>query len=592
MSPHLIQLKYFFKQFGLIFLILNTTLACSNLNFHHDGDPVSLLGIKYSSNRTLAREEQELELIHTDYEPGEIPDLCKKSIAQADHQLEEIIQSSNHSSSLLAFETILADLSDAVTPLTFMGYVSTLPKIREEASDCEQKLGQYQVEIFSRRDLYQVIKKAIPQNRIETRLKEKTLENFENNGLNLPDAALKQVKELRQQLTALETQFSANLNNDASTAVFERGELEGVSDSLLSRVNRTSDGKYILTTKVTDYTQLMQTAIKSETRRKMALAYLNRAADKNVALLEQAIILRQKIAKLMGYKNWAEFRIHGRMARDSATVLNFLESLKDKLAKKNRKDIAQLLKFKKELDPKATQVHAWDTIYLDYQLKKRNYDLDDEKVREYFPADTVISGLFQVYSKLLSVNFNEVFGANSWSPDVKLYQITDAKDGKLIGYFYADFFPRAGKYEHAAAFTLTTGRILPQGNYSFPISAIVANFNPPSNGKPSLLSHHEVETVFHEFGHIMHQTLTRAPYASLSGFSVAQDFVEAPSQMLENWVWSPEALQLMSGHYLKPEEKLSADLLKKMLDSRDFNQGLFYTRQLFYAFLDITRSRT
>lgn len=588
MSPCSIQLKRSFKQLGLILAILNTSLACSNLNFHHDGDPISLLGIKYSGNRSLAHEIQDLELIHTDYEPGEIQELCKKAITKADQQLSTITQNTHHSSALLAFETLLADLSDEVTPLTFMGYVSTLPKIREEASECEQKLGQYQVEVFSRRDLYQAIKKSDPQNHDEIRLKEKTLENFENNGLNLADAELNQVKELRQQLTALETQFGANLNNDASSAIFDRDELEGVSENLLNRIKRTPEGKYILTTKVTDYTQLMQTAVKSETRKKMALAYLNRAADKNVALLEQAITLRQKIAKLMGYKNWAEYRIHGRMARDSATVLKFLESLKDKLAQKNKKDIARLLKFKKELDPKANQVHAWDTIYLDYQLKKKNYDLDDEKLREYFPAETVISGLFKVYSKLLSVNFNEVFGAKSWSPDVKLYQITDAKNGRLIGYFYADFFPRAGKYEHAAAFTLATGRQLANGNYSFPISAIVANFNPPSNGKPSLLSHHEVETVFHEFGHIMHQTLTRAPYASLSGSSVAQDFVEAPSQMLENWVWSPESLQLMSGYYLKPDEKLPSELLKKMLDSRDFNQGLFYTRQLFYALLDMT----
>lgn len=557
---------------GITPFILSFLLACSQMPL-----------------RNLASQINNSGPIRSDYRPGELTELCKQSIQQTNEGLKSVQSSSR---ALLEFETLLAEFSDSVSPLTFMGYVSMDSKTREEGSVCEQIVSQYQVEIFSRRDLYEAIKKFTPSNPDETRLRIKTLENFENNGLNLPDDQLTQVKQLRQQLAALETQFSANLNNESSTVSFDQSELEGVSEALLSRAKRSADGKFVFTTKVTDYTQLMQTAVRSETRKKMALAYLNRAADKNVNLLEQAISLRQKIAHLMGYKNWAEYRTHGRMAQNSATVLKFLESLKAKLAQKNRADLAALLKLKKEYEPHATQLNAWDTTFLDYQLKKRNYDLDDEKVRQYFPAETVISGLFQVYSQLLGVQFKEIEGAKTWSPDVKLYQIQDAKNGEVIGHFYADFFPRAGKYEHAAAFPLISARTLAIGNYSQPISAIVANFNPPSNGKPSLLNHDEVETIFHEFGHIMHQTLTRAPYASLSGSAVAQDFVEAPSQMLENWVWSPEALGLLSGHYLRPAEKLPAGLLKKLLDSRDFNQGMFYTRQLLYALLDMTYHTT
>lgn len=557
---------------GITPFILSFLLACSQMPL-----------------RNLASQINNSGPIRSDYRPGELTELCMQSIQQTNEGLKSVQSSSR---ALLEFETLLAEFSDSVSPLTFMGYVSMDSKTREEGSACEQIVSQYQVEIFSRRDLYEAIKKFTPSNPDETRLKIKTLENFENNGLNLPDDQLTQVKQLRQQLAALETQFSANLNNESSTVSFDQSELEGVSEALLSRAKRSADGKFVFTTKVTDYTQLMQTAVRSETRKKMALAYLNRAADKNVNLLEQAISLRQKIAHLMGYKNWAEYRTHGRMAQNSATVLKFLESLKAKLAQKNRADLAALLKLKKEYEPHATQLNAWDTTFLDYQLKKRNYDLDDEKVRQYFPAETVISGLFQVYSQLLGVQFKEIEGAKTWSPDVKLYQIQDAKNGEVIGHFYADFFPRAGKYEHAAAFPLISARTLAIGNYSQPISAIVANFNPPSNGKPSLLNHDEVETIFHEFGHIMHQTLTRAPYASLSGSAVAQDFVEAPSQMLENWVWSPEALGLLSGHYLRPAEKLPAGLLKKLLDSRDFNQGMFYTRQLLYALLDMTYHTT
>jgi thimet oligopeptidase len=157
----------------------------------------------------------------------------------------------------------------------------------------------------------------------------------------------------------------------------------------------------------------------------------------------------------------------------------------------------------------------------------------------------------------------------------------------LIVYFYTDFIPREGKYNHAAAFPLISGRKFSDGTYSYPVSSIVANFTKPANGKPSLLTHDEVVTVFHEFGHIMHQTLTRAPYASLSGSSVAQDFVEAPSQMLENWVWNPKILGMLGGHYQDHSKKLPPELLKQMIKARDFNQGMFYTKQLLYGLFDM-----
>jgi thimet oligopeptidase len=261
--------------------------------------------------------------------------------------------------------------------------------------------------------------------------------------------------------------------------------------------------------------------------------------------------------------------------------------LKGKLAIRNQQDFAQLLKFKQELDPAATKVDQWDIAFLSAQLQKRDFSIDIEKIREYFPADTAIAGMFEVYSKILGVKFVQVKDADVWSPDVNLYEVRDPSTDKLLAYFYADFVPRQGKYGHAAAFSLQFGRTLKNGNYTVPVSSIVANFTPPTADKPSLLTHDEVETLFHEFGHIMHQTLTRAPYASLSGTSVAQDFVEAPSQVLENWVWNAEILNIISGHY-KTGEKLPTDLLNKMLAARNFGQGTAYTKQLLYALFDMT----
>ncbi|MBC7692387.1 MAG: Zn-dependent oligopeptidase [Methylotenera sp.] len=534
-------------------------------------------------------------LIRSDYKKGELTALCKVAIDSSRARLDALAnlaaEAQNFDTTLLAFETATADLSDAVTPLTFMGYVSPNADTNSEGSDCEQSVNQFMVDINTRKDIYDVLKDQKPRNDSEKRLISELLKGFEANGLKLSADKLAQMKNLKTQLASLESQFSTNLNNDASRVEFSANELVGLPADYLGGLKKSTDGsKLIVTTRESDSGVFLNNATLSETRRKWLAAYYDRQGQANTLLLEKAIGLRQQIAQVMGYSNWADYRIKGRMATDGATALKFLNSLKDKLASRDRDDIAKLLKFKQELDPAATKVEAWDINYLSYQLKKRDFSLDEEKIREYFPADVVIAGMFDVYSQLLGVHYTEVQNAAVWSPDVKLYKIEDNKDGKLIGYFYTDFIPRQAKYGHAAAFPLIAGRAVagPVGAYSQPVASIVANLTPPSNGKPSLLSHDDVVTIFHEFGHIMHQTLTKAPYASISGSAVAQDFVEAPSQMLENWPWDAEILNKLSGHYLNHGKKLPKELLDKLIAARDFNQGYYYSRQLMLATLDMT----
>jgi thimet oligopeptidase len=488
---------------------------------------------------------------------------------------------------LLAFEATTAQLSDTTTPLNFMGSVSTDEKINAEGAHCSAEVGQFYVEIFTRRDIYKAIAQASPRNSDEARLLKMTVDGFEQNGLKLSDEALAQLRTLKGQLAAKETQFSTNLNNDQTTVLFAPEELEGLPSDYMAGLKKDAKGNFIVNTKESDAPIVMENAVRPETRKKMMLGYLNRGGSANTQLLTDAVGLRAQIAHLMSYKNWADYQTHGRMAQDSQTVLTFLNGLKSKLAQRNHDDLALVLKFKQKSLPNAQTLDQWDTAYYSYQLQKQEFSLDNEKIREYFPADVVIAGMFQVYAKMLGVRYEQVQDAKVWAPDVKMYAIHNANDDRLIGYFYADFFPRPGKYDHAAAFPLIAGRVLADGTYSYPVSSIVANLNPPVNGKPSLLAHDDVETIFHEFGHIMHQTLTRAPYASLSGSGVAQDFVEAPSQMLENWVWAPEILNSLSGHYLDHSKKLPTDLLQKMIAAREFNQGYGYTKQLLYALFDM-----
>lgn len=533
-----------------------------------------------------------VKLIRSDFANAkELSDLCTQAMADAKAKLDAIAliapAARTTDNTLLAFENTTADLSDASSPLSFMGYVHTNADINAAGSDCEARLGSFNVDIFTRRDLYLALKDAVTRDADEAALKKSIITAFEKQGMKLSDADLATLKDLLNKISANQAKFNANLNTDTSTVDFTADALKGVPADFLARLAKTEDGRYIVTTKSTDYTVVAENADNADTRHDNLLAYLNRGGIENTQLLEENTRLRAQAAKLLGYKSWADYQLDGRMAESTTNVYTFLNSLKDKLALRNKQDLDQLLAYMKSVNPAQTSLNQWDIAYAQHKLLVRDYSVDDQKIAEYFPADVVVAGMFQVYSQMLGVNYREVVGASAWSPDVKLYEIHNTADDRLIGYFYTDFIPRPLKYGHAAAFQEISGRQV-NGQYNYPVSAIVANLTPPrAAGMPSLLTHDDVETIFHEFGHIMHQTLTRARFASLSGSNVAQDFVEAPSQMLENWVWSPQVLPLLSGYYADHSKKLPDDMLQKMLDARKFGQGIAYTKQLLYALFDM-----
>lgn len=520
-------------------------------------------------------------LIKYEYKKDEITKLCDGALAEFETVLGDV-KDSYH------LDQLLTDLSDELTPVVFMAYVSTDANARDEASKCEEKYSKFMVDVFTRRELYEKVKPTQARSPEDEVFLREMRRSFEQNGMALSDAKLADFKKLKAELAELEAQFSKNLNEDKTTVEFTAEELKGVSDSFLQRLKKSKDGKYIVTTKSTDFIQVMENASSPKTRERMERAYSSRAGEVNSRLLAQAANLRAKLAKMLGKKNWAEYRIEGRMASSPTEVQALLNGLQKQLKPRLEKDKEILLKAKQEMeDPKAKALQAWDSRYFTNQLKKRDYSLDDEEIRQYFPKDHVMAGVFDIYSKILGVKFREVKSAKTWSENVTLYETRDAESGEVLSYFFTDYVPREGKYGHAAAFTLIQGRQLPDGSYSKPVSAIVANFTPPGGGKPSLLTHDEVETLFHEFGHIMHQTLTTVPYGSVSGTSTARDFVEAPSQMLENWVWDAQMLKNLSGHYTNTKKKLPDSIIEKLIAAKDFQQGMFYSRQIMLGKTDL-----
>ena len=486
-------------------------------------------------------------------------------------------------------------LSDDTASNQFLKYVSTSAAVRKAAHECETLIEKYIVGAYSRKDLYAALQeyaaKKAPLQGEAKRLLAKQLLDFKRSGLALKPRDWLRVKEIRQQLVELTGRFGKNLNEVTDSLSLYPDQLDGMPEDFIARLKKDKEGRLKVTLDYPDYFPFMNSAIDQQARRNLERLFADRAHKENLPILEKVLDLRYEAAELLGYKSHAHFVLEERMAHDPKTVSRFIKRLRKRLRPLAKKELALMRGLKKKegaQDPGV--IHEWDWRYYDTLVRKTRYEIDQNEIKEYFPLDVVTSGMLGVYETLLGVKFRKITGASVWHPDVTLYEVKNAGwGGKVVGYFYMDLFPRAGKYKHAAAFTLVKGRRLPEGTYQKPVSAMVATFNKPRLGKPSLLTHGEhgeVETYFHEFGHIMHQILTKARYGRFSGTEVALDFVEAPSQMLENWVWQPEVLEKISGHYKDHSKKLPDDLLKKMLAARNVDSGIYNLRQLFFGQID------
>ena len=276
------------------------------------------------------------------------------------------------------------------------------------------------------------------------------------------------------------------------------------------------------------------------------------------------------------------------MVKNAATAISFLEDLKTGLQPKFDAELEEYRQIKvKETGDANAKINVWDWRYFSNQLKKEKYNVDAEQLRVYFPYQHVLDGMFNIYQRIFGLKFERIEPPYKWIDDLQLYAVSDAQTGEPLGLFYLDMFPREGKYHHFAQFGIIDGKLLPNGKYQRPTCALICNFPPPQPDKPSLLSHGDVETIFHEFGHAMHTILTRAKYSRFSGTSVPRDFVEAPSQMLENWVWDKKVLDSFAADYRDPSKKIPAEILAQLKAARLATEGIHYRRQLSFGMTDL-----
>ena len=491
-----------------------------------------------------------------------------------------------------ALERVGGDAGQILNPPLFLKYVSADEKVRNAGDSLEVAFSRWGIQTAAREDLYKALTAALakdaPTDPVDKRLAEKMRLDFELNGLSLSKDKRAQVTALKQQISDIGIEFDTNLNQAQDSLLLSKDELAGMPDSYVARLDKAADGRYKVTVAYPDFYPFMQNSTNAVARRQLEAKFSNRAADKNLPLLARALVLRQQLAEVMGYKTFADYATVDRMAKNPKNVMDFLDGLVAKLKPYRDADLATLTALKQSTEgPNAGPIEIADWRYYDNQLKKTRYQVDAEEVRQYFPLDIVTDGLMATYQKLFSVKFTELKPASAWHQDVQLFQVTDAKTGKLIGHFYLDLFPRPNKFGHAAAWSIRRGHMGADGKWITPVSAMVCNFTKPTATDPSLLGHDEVETFFHEFGHVMHNLLTESKVGYFSGTSVYQDFVEAPSQMLENWVWNADVLQSLSGNYKDHSKKLPKDLLDRMIAAKNLDNGLKYSRQAFFALTDM-----
>ena len=495
-------------------------------------------------------------------------------------------------------------LSQSFGPVSHMNSVVNTPELRDAYNASLPKLSEYQTEMGQNADLFSAYQSILTGPDFDTldQAQKKSIENairdFRLSGIDLPKKKQSRFAEISKRLSELSSQFSDNVLDATmgwKKVVTDKSELSGLPENALGLARQMAEQNdeegYLLTLDIPSYLPVLSYCENEKLRREMYEAFVTRASDQgpgkgqwdNSEIIHEILTLRKERAELLGFRNFAELSLATKMAQDTDQVIGFLTELAEKSKPAAEKEFAAICEFaQNEFDVK--EINAWDVNFYAEKLKEHRFSISEEKLRPYFPEPTVLSGLFEVVRRLYDIEIEETKNIETWHEDVTTYNIT--KDGITIARFYLDLYARANKRGGAWMDDCRVRRITAKGETQLPVAYLTCNFSAPVGGNPSLLTHTEVVTLFHEFGHGMHHMMTKVTCAPVSGVNgVAWDAVELPSQFMENWCWQKEALAFISAHF-KTGESLPAEMLEKLLAAKNFQSAMMTVRQLEFALFD------
>ena len=495
-------------------------------------------------------------------------------------------------------------LNQSFSPVSHMNSVINTPEMRDAYNTVLPKLSEYQTEMGQNAELYSAFNQLVQGeayqtlNQAEKKSLDNALRDFRLSGIDLEKDAQLRFAEISKRLTELSSKFSDNVLDATmawSKTITDKTQLKGLPESALELAKQAAQQRdvegYLITLEFPSYLPVMSYCDSQELRKELYEAFSTRASDQgpnagewdNTEIILELLTLRQERSQLLGFDNYAAFSIATKMARDTDQVRDFLQSLAEKSMPAAEREFAELSTFAlKEYGVES--LNAWDVTYYSEKLKEHTFDISEESLRPYFPAPKVISGMFEVVRRLYDIEIEASDGIETWHPDVTTYNVL--KNGQLIARFYLDLYARTNKRGGAWMDDCRIRRIKKNGELQLPVAYLTCNFSPPIGDTPGLLTHDEVVTLFHEFGHGLHLMMTKISCAAVSGINgVAWDAVELPSQFMENWCWQEEALEFISGHY-QTGEALPNEMLSKMLAARNFQSAMATVRQLEFATFD------
>ncbi|RFQ34978.1 oligopeptidase A [Pseudomonas sp. ATCC 13867] len=504
---------------------------------------------------------------------------------------------------VLSMDELHDRLGKAWSPVSHLNAVCNSAELREAYEGCLPLLSAYWTELGQNRELFKAYESLAASAESKTfdvaqkTILEHALRDFRLSGIDLPAEQQQRYAEIQTRLSELGSRFSNQLL-DATQAwtkhITDEAALAGLTDSAKAQMQQAAQAKeldgWLISLEFPSYYAVMTYAEDRALREEVYAAYCTRASDQgpnagqndNGPVMQEILDLRQELSRLLGFANFAELSLATKMAETPEQVLHFLRDLAVRSKPFAAQDLAQLKAYAAEQG--CPNLSSWDASYFGEKLREARYSVSQEALRAYFPVDKVLSGLFAIVQKLYGIQIRELNDFERWHPDVRLFEIEE--NGQHVGRFYFDLYARANKRGGAWMDGARDRRRTAEGELQSPVAYLVCNFTPAVGGKPALLTHDEVTTLFHEFGHGLHHLLTRVEHAGASGINgVAWDAVELPSQFMENWCWEPEGLALISGHY-ETGAPLPQDLLEKMLAAKNFQSGLMMVRQLEFSLFD------